>query len=30
MTANNFGVAINTARSVIYDVSLAICQNLGP
>ena len=29
MTANNFGVAINTASSVIY-VSLAICQNLGP
>ena len=27
---NNFGVAINTASSVIYDVCLAICQNLGP
>ena len=30
ITANNFGVAINTASSVIYEVCLAICQNLGP
>ena len=30
MTANNIGVAINTASSVIYEVCLAICQNLGP
>ena len=30
MTANNFGVAINTANSFIYDVCLAICQNLEP
>ena len=30
VTANNFGVAINTASSVIYEVCLAICQNLGP
>ena len=30
MTANNFGVAINTVSSVIYEVCLAICQNLGP
>ena len=30
MTANNFGVAINTASSVIYEVCLTICQNLGP
>ena len=28
MTANNFGVAINTASSVIYKVCLAIYQNL--
>ena len=27
---NNFGVAINAASSVIYDVCLAICQNLRP
>ena len=30
MTANNFGAAINTASFVIYEVCLAICQNLGP
>ena len=30
ITANNFGVAINTASSVIYEVCLAICQNLEP
>ena len=30
VTANNFGVATNTASSVIYEVCLAICQNLGP
>ena len=30
MTANNFGVAINTASSVIYKVCLAVYQNLGP
>ena len=30
MTAHNFGVAINTASSVIYEVYLVICQNLGP
>ena len=30
MTANNFRVAINTASSVIHEVCLAICQNLGP
>ena len=30
MTANNFGVAINTASSVIYKVCLVIYQNLGP
>ena len=29
MTANNSGVAINTASSVIHKVCLAICQNLG-
>ena len=30
MTVNNFGVAINTASSVIYEVCLAIYENLGP
>ena len=30
MRANNFGVAINTASSVIYEVCSAIYQNLGP
>ena len=30
MTANDFGVAINTANSVIYEVYLAFSQNLGP
>ena len=30
MTANNYGVAISNASSVIYEVCLAICQNLGP
>ena len=30
MTVNNFGVAINTASSVIYEVLLAIYENLGP
>ena len=30
MTANNIGVAINTTSPVIYEVCLAICQNLGP
>ena len=30
MTANYFGVAINNASSVIYEVCLAICQNIGP
>ena len=29
LTANNFGVAINTASSVIYVVCLAVWQNLG-
>ena len=29
MTANDFGVAINTASSVSYEVCLEICQNLG-
>ena len=29
MAANNFGVVINTPTSVIYEVCLAICQNLG-
>ena len=29
MTAHNFGVAINTVSSVIYEVYLVICQNLG-
>ena len=30
MATNNFGVTINTASSVISEVYLAICQNLGP
>ena len=30
MTTNNFGVAINATSFVIYEVCLAICQNLGP
>ena len=30
MTANSFGVAINTASVVIYEVCYAICQILGP
>ena len=30
MTANNFRVAVNSAISVIYEVCLAICGNLGP
>ena len=30
MTANNFGAAINTTSSVVYEVYQAICQNLGP
>ena len=30
MTANNYGVAISNASSVIYEVCLAIFQNLGP
>ena len=29
-TANNFGGAIATATSIIYEVCLVICQNLGP
>ena len=30
MTANNFGVAINTASSIISQVCTAICQILSP
>ena len=30
MTANNFGVSINTVNSVIYEVYLAFSQNLEP
>ena len=30
MTANNFGVAINAASSVMYEVCLALSQNIGP
>ena len=30
ITANNFGGAIATATSIIYEVCLVICQNLGP
>ena len=30
ITPNNFGVAISTASSVIYEVCLTVCQNLGP
>ena len=30
MTANSFGIAINTVSVVIYEVCYAICQILGP
>ena len=30
ITPNNFGVALSTVSSVIYEVCLTVCQNLGP